>query len=387
MANLKIIYDILINSTQTTVDFQQLQKYLVLIEEKQEWNQLFTRANLHGILPLVFTTLKSSSLDIDESVLSAFKQGTLEIAKENMLMSSELLRVTKFLNAQDIAVTSFKGPALSFMIHKDITLRQYSDIDILIDMSDIYEAAQLLVNNGYTTDIDLKFLKNKQFIIASKDLAFIHTVSGVNLELHWELFDSKLAIKSNDFFKSTQDIKLFNTSLKTFATTNLLVYLCMHGSKHYWERIEWIVDIDRIVREYDVEWDVLQEQSEKLEIKTLVYVGLSISNKLFHTPIPEALQKDMEEHSSLVSQIIQAIYDDEIIIEQDVDRISLSSISRNISLKDSKSSTLEVKIRSYLQLKTGDIILINLPRYLTWLYYPLRLFRLSKKLLKRDYDV
>ena len=387
MTNLKLIYDVLINSTHTTINFQQLQKDLEVIEEQQQWDELFKRANLHGILPLVFNTLKSPTLDIDESVLSSFKQGTLEIAKENMLMSAELLRITKLLNAQDIKVTSFKGPVLSFMIHKDITLRQYSDIDILIDKRDMYTAAQLLINSGYSTDIDLKFLKNKQFIIASKDLAFIHAPSGVNLELHWKLFDPKFAIKSNDFFTSTQNIKLLNTTLKTFDTTNLLVYLCMHGSKHYWERIEWIVDIDRLVREYEIDWDVVQEQSVKLEIKTLVYVGLSISSKFFNTPIPEALHKDMNEHNSLVSQIIQTIYDDEISIEKDREKINLKNIIRHSSFKDSNSATLKAKIHSYLQLKTGDIILVNLPSYLTWFYYPLRLFRLSKKLLKRDSDV
>ena len=384
MTNLKHIYDALINFSQSTIDFQKLEEDLKFIEQKEQWSDLFTRANMHGILPLVYKTLHSSHLNIDEDVLFSFKQATVEIAKENMLMSSELLRVTKLFDAQQIPVTSFKGPTLSLMIHKDITLRQYSDLDLLIDETYLYEAAEILIKNGYQTDIDLKFLKNKQFILAAKDLPFTHPLSQVKIELHWKLFDPKFAIKSNDFFKLTQDIQLYNSNITTFDTTNLLVYLCMHGSKHYWERIEWIVDIDRLTREYEIEWEVFQTQVEQLEIKTLVYVGLCISSELFDTPIPHFIQKEMQEYQTFGAKIIETIYDDEIINEVDIDTIDLQSITRNISFKDTKSSTLEAKIRSYFQLKQGDITIVNLPNYLSWAYYPLRFIRITQKYLKRN---
>ena len=36
-------------------------------------------------------------------------------------------------------------------------------------------------------------------------------------------------------------------AIKSFNTEQLLVYLATHGAKHQWERMEWLVDIARVI--------------------------------------------------------------------------------------------------------------------------------------------
>ena len=68
----------------------------------------------------------------------------------------------------------------------------------------------------------------------------------------------------------------------------LLAYLCLHGSKHAWERIEWICDIDRLVRsQTDLDWDKTLKIAKEMDTHITLYLGLALSHALFHTPLPE----------------------------------------------------------------------------------------------------
>ena len=164
---------------------------------------LIPLASRHGVLPLIYKTLKSlsqsnnsnhKSLITNHEILSAFKQQYLNIAQRNMLMSAELIRIMKLLRENDIEALAFKGPALSQMAYGDITLRQYVDLDILVDENDAFKAGKLMSENGHTAVLPLKILKNKTCLHTAKDFSLMSKSGGVHTELHWRLFEKKYNI-------------------------------------------------------------------------------------------------------------------------------------------------------------------------------------------------
>ena len=85
----------------------------------------------HGILPLVYKTLKylgTKHLMVNTEILSELKAHYMDISQRNMLKSAELIRIMKLLAENDIEVLAFKGPALAQMAYGNITLRQYADL-------------------------------------------------------------------------------------------------------------------------------------------------------------------------------------------------------------------------------------------------------------------
>jgi len=127
--------------------------------------QLLTNMALrHGILPLVYKIIKNldsnhtesqsdslrSSLNAEHLTLNAFlsklKTQYMIIAQRNMLMSAELIRIMQLLEKNSIEALAFKGPALSQMAYGDITLRQYTDLDILVKKEDIYKIDSKKIN-------------------------------------------------------------------------------------------------------------------------------------------------------------------------------------------------------------------------------------------------
>ena len=90
---------------------------------------LISLADKHGILPLVYKSIKEIAAQNENAIPPAFlaelKALYMRISQRNMLMSAELIRIMKLLKENNIEALAFKGPTLSQMAYGDITLRQY----------------------------------------------------------------------------------------------------------------------------------------------------------------------------------------------------------------------------------------------------------------------
>ena len=112
-----------------------------------DYQQLIDIASRHGVLPLVYKTLKDLSQGDKGSIqdfLSELKPINMSIAQRNMLMSSELIKIMRLLEENHIEALAFKGPALAQTAYGDITLRQFGDLDILIREKDRSRVIDLL---------------------------------------------------------------------------------------------------------------------------------------------------------------------------------------------------------------------------------------------------
>ena len=66
-----------------------------------------------------------------------------------MFNTAELLQIAKTLQTEHIDFMPFKGPILSQLLYNDVTQRQYGDLDILIQHSDIQKVAQILKSYNF----------------------------------------------------------------------------------------------------------------------------------------------------------------------------------------------------------------------------------------------
>lgn len=72
---------------------------------------IISLAHQHGILPLLYKTLKSLPVsDMVKPLLAKLKLEYMHIAQSNILMSAELIRVMKLLEDHGIEALAFKGP-------------------------------------------------------------------------------------------------------------------------------------------------------------------------------------------------------------------------------------------------------------------------------------
>jgi hypothetical protein len=65
------------------------------------------------------------------------------------------------------------------------------------------------------------------------------------------------------------------------------VYLCVHGAKHAWERIEWIGGVAELLRSQRVtDWDRVRRSTERLSADRALGSGLQLVTELFDVATP-----------------------------------------------------------------------------------------------------
>jgi len=351
---------------------------------------LLALANQHGILPLVYRTIKNlpkndESLSPHSTLLSELKPLYMSIVQRNMLMTSELIKIMDLLKENSIEALAFKGPTLSHMAYGDITLRQYSDLDILVGEKDLYSTAKLIVAQNYEPMDSIAFLKNKAKLHVEKNYEFYGRKNGIKVEIHWRLINSSFLkkFKSYDLFASAQDVKINQMAIPIPDTKILLLYLCNHGASHMWERLEWIVDIDRLIRskETSLDWNEILSLASTLQSKTSLLLGLGLSKTLFNTPLPPSVRSQL--HSTQVTDLITFIFDtlnsDLISKDHTSHKKNLKVFQFHLALQDSLATKSGFILQTLFGYSDRDVMMVNLPRPLFFLYYPLRILRIINK--------
>lgn len=374
-------YELIVECCKASYDEYKISS---LIKKVTDWDSFSSSAFRHGVFPLVYDRLKSNS-SISHEIINEFKATNLQISKENILMTAELLEIVQLLQSKGIRTIVIKGPVLSQMIHGSITKRQFGDLDLLIAPEQMYEAVLILTSNGYATEYDIKFLKNKKLLQVGKDFPVRNIESSVLVEFHWRLFASRY-IETNSinlFCKDNYHCTINNISIETLHINTMLLYLLIHGSKHYWERLEWILDIDKIIRTYtnDIDWQKITDYAEKLDVKFMFYLGLAVSEKIFQTPLEHSIKKVIVDDASLQNalyKIINDIYSDSIKITHS-GLVSFDNLDKTYLMKNKSSSLINYYLKTLLEVNELDIYVINLPNYLSFLYYPIRFYRLFKQ--------
>jgi len=360
------------------------------ISEKvgEQYHDLVSLSVRHGILPLVYKTIKDISGKDESSIPSTFlaklKAHYMGISQRNMLMSAELIRVMKLLQKNNIKALSFKGPVLSQMAYGDITLRQYGDLDILVDEKEAYKAAGLLESHGFTAPYPLSILKNKTCMRVDSDFALVGNTNNILIEMHWRLFRKNIGhhLTFEQFSKDPKTILINGNAIQTLSPELHLLYLSLHGSKHAWERIEWIVDIDRFIRSCDLDDKKFKEIFDLMKADRPILIGLLLTHKLFSTPLPQWIKEKIEVDSE-VDELYQTTID---LLSTGFSNMTEMQRARTIylyQLRFFKNTIEKIKyfFESYLSISRNDCLEFTLPAYLSFLYIFIKPFRVIQKYL------
>ncbi len=198
--------------------------------------------------------------------------------------------------------------------------------------------------------------------------------------------DYPLQIDLHDIWKHPSSVGINGKDIKTFSTENLLLYLCIHGSKHLWERIEWIKDLDLLIRQQEmdgrkmngrkIDWEKVSGNAEERGFATMVYLGFALTSRLFNTPLPPVIRERMErmERLDALSNFVLENWQN----EQGVFRKTAAMLKLFPGTKERLVYLNTILIKPSLH----EYWAVDLPKNLYWLYYFIRPYTLLKKYLR-----
>jgi len=177
-----------------------------------------------------------------------------------------------------------------------------------------------------------------------------------------------------NFLDEKNNVLVNNQHLLTMCNEKLLVYLCVHGSKHLFERIEWINDVHKFIESQNINWDRVEEIIHNTNYKSFFFLGLSLSSSIFGTKIPANMTKSFNDNKISTTK-------EYIIYRLNLGKITIfkNKIKYMLNLFDSNSDKLMYIHKRYFKPSLVEYEYVKLPKYFYFFYYILRQYLLFKE--------
>jgi len=131
-------YEILILCARTRFNQEIKDNIIQLLHENINWEYLIEISIHHKLNPLLYWNLNNIDSDlIDQNIMNQLKSLYNKTVQRNLLYLGELFNILKILESQNIKAIPYKGPVLAITSYKDISLREFVDIDIFVNKNNI----------------------------------------------------------------------------------------------------------------------------------------------------------------------------------------------------------------------------------------------------------
>jgi hypothetical protein len=227
-------------------------------------------------------------------------------ARRNLYLTAQLLRVLDILEGGGVLAIPYKGPVLARLAYGDRPLREFGDLDLIVRSKDVLKAHQLLQNHGFRPEFDLQATGSPSSPRIPGQYLFVF--DGGIAELHSELtlryFPLPLDLEA--LSSRLQTVSLAGREVRTFSVEDSLPILCVHASKHFWDRLMWVCDIAELVQNpAGVNWERVEEETRRLGCERMLFLGLCLAHELLDAPLPEGVLCEVEASSAVRAMAAQ----------------------------------------------------------------------------------
>lgn len=350
-----------------------------LANQPLDFDYLFSKAQAHGLLPLLQKHLTQSASDIlPGHFLSRLKRETVGNSQNMLHLLGRQLTLCKIFAENGVPIAIFKGALLSQMAYGEIALRAAGDIDALIKPQDFVRARQLLESLGYEMSPKLTPAQLDSHLNHHCELQFMRDEWFTIVDLHWALAPKSFVFKleTDEVMSRLQSVGIAGGKIETLATEDLILYLSMHGAKHLWRGLEWISSLGELIRATEsIAWPAVIERAANAHATRMLALGLHLAERVSEVEIPGEVLIATDRDGSmrkLSAEILATIFDEPRYAE------STETNLYNLKIMDRKRDALISALRAIFVPTFTDWQALNLPPSLHALYYAYRPLRLSK---------
>ncbi len=281
--------ELLLLCARMRVDEDQAQRISRLLGRRLDWDGLILTARRHGLVPLLYRTLSGlRSGNVPPDIFGRLRSLFEVFGLQNLLHVSVLLGALRALGEAGVTATPYKGPALAAFLFRDIALRQFSDIDLLVRPCDALRARRVLLDQGYIPSRRISDRAEAAYVRFHCGFSFA-VESQFIVDLNWRVapWYWRLPEIPDSAWKGLGRLSLTGVSVPWFAPEDLLFVLCLHGCKHKWDSMKWVVDVAELVRiQTDLDWREVIENARRTGSERMVFLGLFLANELLDARLP-----------------------------------------------------------------------------------------------------
>ncbi len=353
-----------------------------LIECKLDWNGVLAMARSHAVLPLLHHKLTSMSWNrIPPAPRSEIELFFRQNAARNLGMAAELTEIIKLCRNNSIPVIPFKGVVLAQRLYGSFAQRVSSDLDVLVRQCDASKLRELLARRGYESSWALSACYDKELLRTMRQLPLAHKSLPWVVEVHTALLDGpdSQATSFESLNSRLEIMEVGGQSIGVLPIDEVLLYLCVHGAKHCWERLGWICDVAQLIRQHpDLDWATILARARQQKWERALLLGLTLARDLLGVTLPKAIERHRPVIHSL-AEIVSA----KLFAPRQVKEGTLWRLWFQLRCRECRRHRLWFAWSSVMRPTVADWQSLSLPAPASHFYYLFRPIRLVGKYISR----
>jgi hypothetical protein len=351
---------------------------VTLVKEGVDWDALVDAAEFHGLGPILSCALDRACPElVPENIAGRLRSSYRDSAKRHLIFTVGLLALLDSFESEGIAVVVLKGPALAESLYPDPALRPCSDLDLMVRKQDVPGALRVLTREGYKMDAHLARIPLQTLLGIHSELV-LRQERAAPVDLHWDigLADGSFRFDPEILWRSLRPLRIGKREVSSLSPESLMLFLCVHGARHLWSRLQWMGDVARLARTQP-DWDVILDLATEAGCGTPLFLGLLLAQELLAAPIPDAILERARRADG-----VERLASD---VALRLNRISPSEPEglemARFNARSAKRTWKKIQCYAALLRAPSDVELelLPLPERLFFLYYPIRSARLALK--------
>jgi hypothetical protein len=352
------------------------------IQKGVDWNVALSLAHQHGLIPLLARHVASGAIDpttIPAQAATALHHQATTTIHRNLYLTGELVTLLRDFAVHDIRTVPLKGPVLAHTLYKSVALRRFNDLDLLVHELDLQRVIALLVSRGYHAKEAYQPTLSPLMRSTQHHISMIAPSGRYRVEVHYHLLPPLGRTRYGlHMIEADLDVTMFlGIQVRVLCAEALLVYLCMHGTGHLWERLEWICGVAELLRSGRVQdWNRVHAYADRFAATRRVHTGLLIAHQLLGAPIPQDIGRADKRTQDATYSIINRIMHDPGYMYGYIHN-PIGTLAYQMLTDPGPMTWVRRCAITVFTPHMADITTITLPRLLWPLYYLIRPIRLS----------
>ena len=348
-----------------------------LVRSPIDWELLLREAAEHSVTPLLSRHLTAFAADlIDPAQLEQLSQLARAHAMRSLVFTAELVSIMGRFDAAGIEAIPYKGPVLAVQAFGDVALREFEDLDFVLRQRDVPIASELMTSLGYRPKFPALVAADGASVVPAEYM-YLDEPRRMMVELHTErtLRHFPVAPNLDDLTSRLVAVSVAGHDLRTFGPEDTFVLLCIHGSKHFWERLSWIADIAAFIESHpELDWDQIHGRVERWRANRIVAISLSLALRFFDSPLPADVSARARSDSS--ANAIAKRIEQSFLARDRREPGAFSRFHLRRQMLEGFAEGWSYSVRLATLPSDDDWFAMRLPSYLAPLYPVLRPFRL-----------
>lgn len=255
------------------------------------WHDVLALAHAHRMVALVGARLDQLPPGtVPPDALEAWHAARVACATDSLAAAGELARVVTLLRAAGVEAVAYKGPALSVVLYGDAGVRPCTDLDLVVPPREYGAARAALCGAGFASRNGFSRVQeavvmygqgHADFAQPGRDAPFV--------ELHWRFAAQRLPWSPPvpDLRARAERVSVGGVEALAPSANDQLLLLALHGTRHAWEQLEWLVGLGVLLQRGTVDARVVLRAARAVGGVRALLVGAELARRVLGVAVPE----------------------------------------------------------------------------------------------------